>query len=141
MTEDWLALARAVTARRTRLALAKDQLVTRGGPTAATLRLIEAGRGGNFHEQTYGRLERALKWRVGTCAALLGGQLCPHQAVGAAAEDTVALEIISAVEAARRAVLAIQPASDLTVRAARALQKLVAQVQEQAPGPENRRLR
>jgi transcriptional regulator with XRE-family HTH domain len=73
--QDWSHLGRLVRERRADLGLTQTEVQSAGGPSPATLYLIESGRRGSYRPQVLRRLERALGWRAGSVRrALAGGQ-------------------------------------------------------------------
>lgn len=73
-------LAQLVRARRKALRLTQELVNERGGPSTATLRLIEAGKPTDFRRGTTDQLEKALEWATGSVAAVLdGGDPVPSQ--------------------------------------------------------------
>lgn len=74
MTPDHAArLGRLVRARRRTLRLTQAAIQEAGGPSTATLRLIEGGRHTEFRNGTADQLERTLRWQPGSIAAMLRG--------------------------------------------------------------------
>jgi transcriptional regulator with XRE-family HTH domain len=71
--QDWSHLGRLVRERRTELGLTQAEVHGAGGPSPATLYLIETGRRGSYRPQVLRRLERALGWRAGTVRRALAG--------------------------------------------------------------------
>jgi transcriptional regulator with XRE-family HTH domain len=71
--QDWSHLGRLVRERRTELGLTQAEVQTAGGPSPATLYLIEIGRRGSYRPQVLRRLERALGWRAGSVRRVLAG--------------------------------------------------------------------
>ena len=71
--ENWSHLGGLVRERRTELGLTQAELQSVGGPSPATLYLIEAGRRGSYRPQVLRRLERALGWRAGSVRRVLAG--------------------------------------------------------------------
>jgi transcriptional regulator with XRE-family HTH domain len=72
-TQDWPHLGRLVRERRTDLGLTQAEIHGAGGPSPATLYLIESGRRGSYRPQVLRRLERALGWRAGDIRRVLAG--------------------------------------------------------------------
>jgi transcriptional regulator with XRE-family HTH domain len=62
-----------VRERRTDLGLTQAEVHSAGGPSPATLYLLEAGRRGSYRPQILRRLERALGWRAGSIRRVLAG--------------------------------------------------------------------
>ena len=71
--QDWSHLGRLVRERRTDIGLTQAEVQSAGGPSPATLYLIEAGRRGSYRPQVLRRLERALGWRAGSVRRVLAG--------------------------------------------------------------------
>jgi transcriptional regulator with XRE-family HTH domain len=71
--QDWSRLGRLVGERRTELGLTQAEVHSAGGPSPATLYLIEAGRRGSYRPQILRRLERVLGWRAGSIRRVLAG--------------------------------------------------------------------
>ena len=55
------------------LGLTQAEVQSAGGPSPATLYLIESGRRGSYRPQVLRRLERALGWRAGSIRRVLAG--------------------------------------------------------------------
>ena len=71
-------LGTLVRERRKELKLTQSDVQNAGGPSTATLRLIEGGRQGDFRQSTIDPLERILKWQPGSVErALKGGTPSP----------------------------------------------------------------
>jgi RNA polymerase sigma-70 factor (ECF subfamily) len=64
-------LARAVLARRADLGMSQEDVAAAGGPSVATLRLIEGARQSSYRSLTLGALDRALLWRPGHALRIL----------------------------------------------------------------------
>lgn len=72
--QDWSRLGRLIKERRTDLGLTQGEVHSAGGPSSATLYLLETGRRGNsYRPQILRRLERALGWRGGSIGRVLDG--------------------------------------------------------------------
>jgi Predicted transcriptional regulators len=71
--QDWPHLGRLVRDRRTDLGLTQAEVQSAGGPSPATLYLLETGRRGAYRPQVLRRLERALGWRAGSIRRVLAG--------------------------------------------------------------------
>lgn len=69
----WSRLGRLVGERRTDLGLTQAEVHSAGGPSPATLYLLERGRRGAYRPQVLRRLERALGWRAGSVRRVLAG--------------------------------------------------------------------
>ncbi len=75
---DWTHLGRVVRERRTELGLTQAEVHGGGGPSPATLYLIETGGRDTYRPQVLRRLERTLHWRAGSVRRVLaGGQPVP----------------------------------------------------------------
>jgi transcriptional regulator with XRE-family HTH domain len=70
---DWSHLGRLVRDRRTELGLTQAEVHGAGGPSPATLYLLETGGRGSYRPQVLRRLERALGWRAGSVRRVLAG--------------------------------------------------------------------
>lgn len=68
-------LGRQIRARRKELRLTQAQVQNLGGPSTATLRLIENGKAQDFRRSTTDILETILGWETGTISAILWGQI------------------------------------------------------------------
>lgn len=76
ITQDdlaWRRLGDAVQARRHRLGMTQEAITSEGGPSHQTLRRLERGDPGPYHERTFARLEQVLDWKPGTVRAVLNG--------------------------------------------------------------------
>jgi transcriptional regulator with XRE-family HTH domain len=71
--QDWSRLGRLVRDRRTELGLTQAEVHTAGGPSPATLYLLETGGRDSYRPQVLRRLERALGWRAGSVRRVLAG--------------------------------------------------------------------
>jgi transcriptional regulator with XRE-family HTH domain len=81
--QDWAHLASAVRARRDELGLTQEQVAAAGGPSTATMRLIESALAQSYRQRTFRQLEEALGWERGTCRRVLaGGEPTPASATG-----------------------------------------------------------
>lgn len=75
---DWRRLAAAVIARREELDLTQEDVRQKGGPSTATMRLIEGALQTSYRGVILARLERALEWEPGSVRAILrGGEPTP----------------------------------------------------------------
>lgn len=84
-TQDWQRLADKVVARRTSLGMTQQSVQAAGGPSVATMRLIEGGQPKTYRGTILGRLEKALQWQSGSVDSVLeGGD--PIEAASASAE-------------------------------------------------------
>lgn len=83
-TPDWQRLAKHVTTRRTDLGLTQSQVNANGGPSVATMRLIEGAHQTNYRDNILGRLEQALAWAPGSVTNILaGGEPTPAETIPA----------------------------------------------------------
>lgn len=71
---DWPRLGRYVRERRTELGLTQEEIATRGGPSTATLRLIEGGEQTAFRAKSLRQLADALHWTRESPRAILQGR-------------------------------------------------------------------
>lgn len=67
-------LGRLVRERRKYLKLTQADVQAAGGPSTATLRLIEGGKHTDFRDGTGAALEKVLRWEVGSIDAVLSGR-------------------------------------------------------------------
>ncbi|GAA1881118.1 hypothetical protein GCM10009836_72980 [Pseudonocardia ailaonensis] len=125
MSENWSALARAVAGRRARLGIAQDELVTYGGPSAATLRLVERGGGTNLRALTFDRLDHALRWTPGVSRRVLHHEVDADAAVAADLEDAPAAAAATVLTDALAGLADLRPQTDATRRAQRLIRQLV----------------
>lgn len=72
-SDDWQRLAGFARDRRTDLGLTQEEAAATGGPSTATLRLIEGGRHHGYRPSILRALETALHWERGSVRAILGG--------------------------------------------------------------------
>lgn len=70
---DWRRLATQIARRRRELGMTQREVQEAGGPSVATLRNLEAGTQDSYQGVVLGRLEQALRWRVGSVEATLAG--------------------------------------------------------------------
>lgn len=70
---DWRRLAELTEKRRTELRLSQPDVQQRGGPSVATLRLIEGALSEGYRERTFSQLEHALRWGTGSVQRILQG--------------------------------------------------------------------
>jgi hypothetical protein len=73
MEQDWLRLAECARERRRDLGLTQEEVSAAGGPSTATLRVIERGRQSRYKPANLRRLESALRWERGSVRAVLDG--------------------------------------------------------------------
>lgn len=74
MSEDeWARLGRLVRERREHLGLTLAQVAAAGGPSVATLGLIELAKQSSYRPRVIQKLEDALAWQRGSVRAVLGG--------------------------------------------------------------------
>jgi len=74
VSRDWANLAAQVKDRREELGLTQEQVAASGGPSTATLRLIETNNAKSYRAKTFTQLETALRWRNGSVRRILAGQ-------------------------------------------------------------------
>lgn len=84
INEDWQALAEAVKAEREDQGLTQEQIANMGGPSTATMRLIEGAMQAGYRARTLVSLERALGWPRGRVRRILRHEGEPEVAVTAA---------------------------------------------------------
>jgi hypothetical protein len=72
-TEDWQRLAEHVVSRRVSLGLTQQDVRAAGGPSTATMRLIEGALQTTYKDMVIGRLEKALNWGPGSVRSILAG--------------------------------------------------------------------
>ena len=70
---DWERLASYVRERREELGLTQEEVASRGGPSTATLRLIENNATDSYRQKSLRQLEDALGWTRGSVLAILAG--------------------------------------------------------------------
>ena len=78
-SEDWDRLAEATRERRVELGMTQEDVRAAGGPSTATMRLIEGALQRSYQPATLRDLEKALRWERGSAARLLGGEPAPLQ--------------------------------------------------------------
>ena len=71
--KDWRRLADLVSERRADLGMTQEDVRAAGGPSTATMRLIEGGHQSRYQPVILGRLETALKWERGSVRRILAG--------------------------------------------------------------------
>lgn len=59
--------------RRNHLRMTQEEVKAAGGPSTATMRLIEGALQDSYRDVILGRLEDALRWEPGSVAAILSG--------------------------------------------------------------------
>jgi hypothetical protein len=72
-SDRWQRLGERVASRRTQLGLTQGQVHAAGGPSVATMRLIEGALQDGYRGSILGRLEQALAWEPGSIDAILDG--------------------------------------------------------------------
>lgn len=72
-SSGWARLAEEVRTRRQWLQLSHHGVSRRGGPSHETVRLIENQGRPSFREMTLTQLDRALEWKPGMAARIVGG--------------------------------------------------------------------
>lgn len=70
---NWRQLAAEVTRRRRELGLTQEDVRGRGGPSTATMRLIEGALQESYRPGILASLERALSWAPGSVESILAG--------------------------------------------------------------------
>jgi hypothetical protein len=84
--QPWINLAMAIKARRGALGLTQEQVTALGGPSTATLRLLEGAiQAGGYRDSTLNALDRALGWISGSHRQLMEGKE-PYEAYGTVEE-------------------------------------------------------
>lgn len=83
INDDWQALAEAVKAEREELGLTQEQIASSGGPSTATMRLIEGAMQAGYRSRTLLALERSLGWPRGKVRRILRGEPEPEVAITA----------------------------------------------------------
>lgn len=71
--KDWRRLAEATRDRRVELGMTQEDIRSAGGPSTATMRLIEGALQESYQPATLRDLELALRWERGSVARLLAG--------------------------------------------------------------------
>ncbi|MFD6565309.1 hypothetical protein [Micromonospora profundi] len=71
--DTWQRLGEYVTRRRTELGMTQGQVQAAGGPSVATMRLIEGAMQRNYRAHILGGLEQALRWEPGSISRILDG--------------------------------------------------------------------
>lgn len=73
-TDPWHRLARYVTDRRRKqLGLTRSQIQDAGGPSVATMGVIENARQDTYRDSILRKLEQVLGWETGSVDAILSG--------------------------------------------------------------------
>jgi X-X-X-Leu-X-X-Gly heptad repeat protein len=72
-SRDWHRLARYVRERRERLGITQEEAATRGGPSTATLRLIENAAQTSYRAKSLRQLEDVLEWAPRSVQDILDG--------------------------------------------------------------------
>lgn len=81
---NWVALAEEVRARRAELELTHQDIAASGGPSRATMSIIENAQRDAYQKRILGKLEAALRWQPGTVRAILdGADRAPAEGTGA----------------------------------------------------------
>lgn len=73
IAEDWRRLATYVNKRRHLLGLTQQDIRSLGGPSTATMRLIEGALQDSYRPMVLSSLEKALRWAPGSIEAILAG--------------------------------------------------------------------
>lgn len=71
--DRWQRLGEYVTRRRNELGMTQGQVQAAGGPSVATMRLIEGAMQQSYQGRILGGLEQALRWSPGSVANILNG--------------------------------------------------------------------
>jgi hypothetical protein len=71
--KDWHRLAESVRERRVELGMTQEEARAAGGPSTATMRLIEGALQESYQASTLRDLERALQWQRGSVRMVLAG--------------------------------------------------------------------
>jgi hypothetical protein len=72
-SRDWSRLARIVRERREDLGITQEQVAGNGGPSTATLRLIEGAAQETYRAKSLRQLEIGLRWMPGSVRSVLNG--------------------------------------------------------------------
>lgn len=72
-SKDWDRLAEFVRERRVELGMTQEDARAAGGPSTATMRLIEGALQHSYQPATLRDLEKALRWERGSAARILAG--------------------------------------------------------------------
>lgn len=89
---DWRRLGEHVLRRREDLGLTQPEVQAAGGPSTATMRLIERAERSSYRGSILRSLERALHWRTGSVEVILaGGDPISSDATGSGDADFDAL--------------------------------------------------
>lgn len=73
-TEAWKRLGRYIKRRREHLRLTQQEMYAKGGPSVATIRILEAGEQAGYRNRTYHQVEESLGWAEGSIEAILAGK-------------------------------------------------------------------
>jgi transcriptional regulator with XRE-family HTH domain len=73
-TDDYVRLGVAVRQRRRELRLTQEEVRELGGPSTATVRLIEKGEPTDLRRGTVEQLEKALQWETGSVELIMLGE-------------------------------------------------------------------
>jgi hypothetical protein len=71
--QDWPRLAQHVRERRVELGMTQEDVRAAGGPSTATMTLIEGAKQDKYELYILARLENALRWRKGSIRDILAG--------------------------------------------------------------------
>lgn len=72
-TKDWDRLAEFVRERRVDLGMTQEEVRAAGGPSTATMRLIEGALQSGYQPSTLRDLEKVLRWERGSVGVILAG--------------------------------------------------------------------
>lgn len=91
--QDWSRLARLVVERRNELGMTQADVQAAGGPSQATMYLIEHAGRTRYQARILNSLERVLRWRPGSVRAVLeGGDPTPIEEAAAPVVTRVRVE-------------------------------------------------
>lgn len=124
---DWQRLAQRVIDRRTALNMTQEDVRKVGGPSTATMRLIEGAHQDGYRSIILARLEQALQWNPGSVRSILdGGEPEPASSVSQPSQP----EGVDSWE--RRLLLRVRDDPDLTDDDRAALAQQIRQVASDA---------
>lgn len=129
-TGDWKRLGGYIKRRREQLRMSQQDMYARGGPSVATIRILEAGEQEGYRNRTYFQVEEALGWAQGSVEAILSGRE-PTNITGSFGNATPVKHVTAEAKAAVPTSLepATQPQRRPTVQELQAeLDKLMAQM-------------
>jgi hypothetical protein len=106
MSEDWAALAQAVSDRRTQLRLSQEDIGRAGGPSDVVVSRIEHNSEPRPRGDTLHKLDEPLQWQPGSAVAILnGGQPTPIEEVPPPPQSLDTIPIDDLLEEIRRRVV------------------------------------